>query len=297
VPALVVREGLDIVFNPKFTVPLLASCKTMTVLHGTEWFIHPHFYPKLDVLYVKAMMPLYMRKADIVISVSNRARDDVITHAKADPRKVKTLYSAPDERFRRVPDAETLQAVKKRYGLPERFILNVGRIHPGKNVRTMLRVYGQLSSRIPHKLVMAGPVEGRYRNELGPIREYGLEEHVILPGWVPQEDMPALYRLAELFLFPSTYESCPIALLEAMASGCPVVSSSTGGTPEIAGDAALLIDPGDEDGMGRAVYEVLTKEPLRRELIRRGYEQSERFSWKRYAREMLTLFETLHAEG
>lgn len=288
------QEKFDILFNPKFTVPLLAPCKTVTVLHGSEWYVNPHFYEKLDVLYIKLMMPLYVRRADIVIAVSNRAREDIALFAGADLRKVKTFYSAPDERFKQLPDRGAVKAVKEKYNLPERFILNVGKIYPGKNIKNILRAYARIYKSIPHKLVIAGPLDSKHSDELKPLEEYALHDNVIFPGWVSQDDMPALYSMADLFLFPSLYESCPIALLEAMASGCAVVASNTGGTPEIAGNAAILVDPNDYEAIADASHSVLADEKLRQELIRKGLEQSEGFSWEKYARDLLTLFESLN---
>ena len=230
----------------------------------------------------------------MVIAVSNRARKDISIYAGADPNKVKTVYLGPDDRFRKALSKDLLKTIKQKYNLPDRFILNVGLIYPGKNIKNILQAYAKLHKKIPQKLVVAGDLRWKYEDQLKPLDEYHLHDDVIFPGWVAHEDLPAFYQMADLFLFPSIYESCPIALLEAMASGCPVVTSNTGGTPEIAGDAAILLDPNDPEAIAAAVHSVLTDAQLREALIRKGVEQSKRFSWERCARETLELFESLN---
>lgn len=294
IPIEAVREKVDIIFNTKFSVPLFTRIKTVCVLHGSAWYIDPQSYKKLDLFYIKMILPIYHRKADMVISVSNQAKEDMSIYTGANPNKFKTVYSAPDDRFFQETDEDTLQEVTDRYKLPERFILNVGSISRGKNIKTMLQAYGQLHKRLPHKLVIAGIPGYHNSDELAPIEEYGLQDSVIFPGWVPQQDMPSFYKLADLFLLPSWYESCSVALLEAMASSCPIVTSNTGGTPELTGNAAILVNPSDPDAIANSVYNVLMDEQYRQQLIRYSREQSMQFSWETCAKGTLAVLESLN---
>jgi glycosyltransferase involved in cell wall biosynthesis len=296
IPLEAQREGIDLIFHTKFTVPLFTRAKTVMVLHGSAWYVDPQSYKPLDLFYIKRMMPIYHRKADRVVSVSNRAKEDMSLYAGADPGKFKTVYSAPDNRFFQEPNEAIMQMVKERYHLPDKFILNVGSVSTAKNIKNLLRAYGQLHEKVPHKLVIAGRLRYNNRDEFEPLQEYNIDEDVIFPGWVSQEDMPALYRLADLFLFPSWYESCSVALLEAMASGCAIVTSNTGGTPELTGDAAILVDPRNPEGIADAVYRVLTDEQLRQQLIRKSLKQGKQFSWDRCARETLAVLHSLNGD-
>ena len=288
------KEDVDLIFHTKFTVPLLTGAKTVMVLHGSAWYVDPQSYTKSDIFYIKRMMPLYHRKASAVISVSDRAKDDLALYAGADPEKFSTVYNAPDGKFFEEPDQETLDRVKREYKLPDRFIVNVGSVSTAKNIKNLLASYGKVKDRVPHKLVIAGRVRYNASEEFAAMDEYGLHDDVIFPGWIPQEDMPALYRLADLFLFPSWYESCSVALLEAMASGCAIVTSNTGGTPEITGDAAVLVDPGDPDGIADAVYGVLSDEAKLNDMSEKSLAQGGGFSWDRCARETLEVFHSLN---
>ena len=291
IPIEAKRHSVDVIFNTKFTVPLFTTAKTVMVLHGSEWFVYPQFSKRWDIFYVKLMMPIYHRAASKVIAVSNKAKKDLVEHAGADSRRFTTIYLAPGEQFSVTPDESTLRTVKERYGLPERFNLDAGGIYPGKNIKNLLRAFAKMRDKIPHKLVIAGTLRHHYNEQLRPIQQYGLEDEVMFIGWVPQEDMPALYRLADLFLFPSFYESCSVSLLEAMASGCPIVTSRTGGTPEVVGHAAMFIEPQDPEDIAKVASQVLTSQSLRQELVYRGLERSKRFSWEKCAKETLAVLE------
>ena len=288
------RQGVDLIFHTKFTVPLFTRAKTVMMLAGSAWYVDPQSYTRLDLFYVKRMMPVYHRKADMVISVSDRAKHDMCLYAGAEARKFKTVYLAPDDRFFETPDEDTLKKVREKYELPERFILNVGSVSTAKNIKNLLGAYGRVRDKIPQKLVIAGRLRYGSSDEFGPLDEYDLRDDVVFPGWVPQEDMPALYRLADVFLFPSWYESCSVALLEAMASGCAIVTSNTGGTPELTGDAAVLVDPNDPQDIADAVESVVSDEQFRQQLKRDSQKRGRQFTWGRTARETLGVLQSLN---
>lgn len=291
VPRLAAREGARIIFNPKFTVPLFTGCKTVTVVHGSEWYVHPEFYKPADAFYARVMMRRYLRRADGAVAVSNLAREDLIRLTGVTPGKIKTIFPAVDDRFREKVSEGNREEIRCRYGLPERFILNVGEIYPGKNLGGVLKAFARIRSRLPHKLVIVGGLRWKYKADLQLIQSLNLAGDVRLTGWVPQTDLPAFYQLADCFLYPSHYESFGIALLEAMASGCPVVTSRTGGCREAVGDAGVFVDPTDEGEIAEATWQVLTDEPLRASLVERGRAQSERFRWERSAEETLAFLE------
>lgn len=295
VPLIARREKLDLLFHTKFTVPLFVHCKTIMVLHGSEWFIYPEFSKWWDALYVKAVMPIYLRRATAVIAVSKRAKEDIVSYTGVNPNKIKTVYLAPGEHFKVIDDEAFLENIRQKYALPKRFILFVGKIYPGKNIGRLLKAFSQIRNRIPHKLVVCGDVYWKYSQDLKLIKKLGLQSDVCLVGWVQPKDLPAIYNLAELFAFPSRYESCPAPPWEAMACGCPVLTSNTGGTPEVVGDAAIFVDPLDVNGLAEAMYDVLTNRELRQNLIKKGLKQFRKFSWTKCASETLDIIENLHS--
>ena len=297
VPRCVRREGLDLVFQPKLSIPLFASCRKVFVLHGAEQFAVPEIFPWHNRLYNRIMMPLYCRRADAVISTTETGSVDIVRLVGVDPSNIHVIYEAQHERFRPVPGARA-EGVRAKYGLPDRYLLFVGGINPLKNFGNLLKAFARVKEKVPHHLVVAGFNRWGYERELELCRELGLQERVHSTGFVPDEDLPAIYTMADLLVFPSLYEGFGIPVLEAMACGCPVITSNTGCSPEVAGDAALLVNPREPDRIAGAIAELLQNESLRQELRKKGLKRAERFSWRKAARQTLALFERLvHGGG
>lgn len=291
------RFSADIVFNTKFSVPLLSKARSMLVLHGSEWYVHPEFYSKLDIAYNKILFPIYCRKASAISSVSQTSADDIIGFLQLDPNKVHVVHSAIASHFERVTDSQALTRCKEQYDLPDRFILFVGKIYPGKNFGNIVRAFSKISDRAQHKLslVSVGDMRWRYKSELQLIKNLGLQDKVHFTGWVDQHDLPTIYSLADCFLFPSYYEGFGIPLLEAMACGCPVVTASTGSCPEIGAAAARYADPTDPEQIADKVLEVLSDGALRQEMIRLGRERVKDFSWDLAAEKTIDVFRQIHS--
>jgi glycosyltransferase involved in cell wall biosynthesis len=287
------KQGVDLIFHPKMSVPLVTKAKTVLVLHGSERFVYPRFSHKSDLLYFQTLYRLYMKRATAIISVSHNAAKDLIRFWNIDPCKVTTVHLAPASDFRKLDDCTALEAVRCKYNLPQRFILNVGLIYPGKNIPNLLRALKRVREHEDVQLVLAGTGRRLYQDDLKQIRDLGLEDYVCLPGYIPHEDLVAVYNLAEVVAFPSFYESFGLISLEAMACGRPVVVSRTGGAPEAAGDAGFYVDPTDEVSIADAILRVLTDATLRQELIEKGFRNVKRFSWEKAARESLDVFRSV----
>jgi glycosyltransferase involved in cell wall biosynthesis len=286
------KEKLDVIFHPKFTVPLLAPCKAVMVVHGADWFIpeYARFYSRLDVAYIKAMLPLYCRRAAVVLSVSQLTTDHFNRILKLPPGKMRTVYFGPGKQFSRVNDPATLENAKLKYDLPDRFILTLSKYGGGgrKNIAGVFKSYEMVHGKIPHKLVVGGKDCFRFRRDYGiPDDRYGGD--ILFPGWIDQSDLPAIYSLADLYLYPSNLEAFPIPITEAMACGTPIITSRANGLEEIAGSAAVLIDPDNPEEIAEAVQRVLTTPELQAHLSAAGLERSRRFSWKRCAQETLEI--------
>ena len=251
------RFDADLILHPKFTVPLLTRVPTVMVLHGADWFLPDakQFYGRLDRAYMHLFMPLYLRKAAVALSVSQLTTDDFNRIFDLPPGKVRTVYFGPARHFRRITDQAALAAVREKYGLPERFILTLSKVGGGerKNIRGVFEAYARLHGKVPHKLVVGGKDLEGFRREYD-IPDTGWGRDVLFPGYLDQADLPAIYSASDLYLYPSNQEAFPIPLTEAMACGTPIVTSRANGLEEIAGPAALLVDPRRSGRDRRARY-------------------------------------------
>jgi glycosyltransferase involved in cell wall biosynthesis len=300
IPAACRREKTDIVFHPKFTVPLFAPCKAVMVVHGADWLIpeQAKFYTWWDVQYMQLMLPLYVRKSSVVISVSRETTDNFNRILKLPSGKVQTIYFAPARHFKRVHDPGKLREVRERYHLPEEFILTLTKRKGDqrKNLGQVFQAYARYHERTahPHKLVIGGKGCHLFRDEYGlPADGYGKD--IQFPGWIDQADMPAVLSLAGLYLYPSNLEAFPIPLTEAMACGTPILTSNVNGLKEIAGDAAVLVNPADTDAIAAGIARILADPQLLESLSRKGLERSELFTWDMCAKKTLALLEQVAA--
>jgi glycosyltransferase involved in cell wall biosynthesis len=294
VPWIARKKRLDVIFNPKFTVPFFAKAKKMFVLHGSEWFVIPEHFLRHDRWYFNTFVPLYCRHADAFIAVSNAVKADVVKHTGVDPRKVFPIHNGFDPvLFQPVRDPERLRAVREKYKLPERFILWCGQIESRKNVARLLRAFARIKDELPHQLVLAGEQRWSTRSELQVMQELHLEDRVLFPGWIDHGDLPAVYSLAELFAFPSLYEGFGIPLIEAMACGCPIVTANTCAPPEVLDGSGCLVDPLDVEAIAAGMKKVLLDPELRARMIARGMERSKAFGWEQCARQVLAVFDSL----
>lgn len=292
VPRLARRYGLDLVFNTKFTVPLLTRCRTVMTVHGIGWYTHPGDYHAVDVAYMRAFLPVYCRKADHLISNSQSTTDDFVRLLGIARDRITTIHFAADDHFRPVTDQAGLREVREKYRLPKEFVLSVTKYYRGKNVPTLIGAYSRLATERRLPLVLVGRGVERYLDELG-LRGTPIAREIILPGWVPQEDLPAIYSQASMFVLPSSFESFGIPLIEAMACGCPVVSSRAGAIPELTADAAELVAPGDEDALLAVMERLLDDSAARARMRERGLERAKAFSWAEHAVSTLRVFRSV----
>lgn len=295
VPLHAARHDIDVLFHPKLTVPLLAPCNTVLVMHGAEQFVVPDVFQWYDRLYFSLANPLYCRAASAVVVMTDQGAEDVVEYMGADPARVHAIPESYNEDCAPLTESEARRRTGE-YDLPERFILFVGGITPLKNFGNLLRAYRRICGDVPHQLVAAGFKRWKYSEDFALIEELGLEERVHFLGFVSDRELVGLYNRAEVFVMPSLYEGFGMPALEAMACGCPVVTTRTGCSPEVTGDAALLVDPYDPGNIADRIKRVLTDPETRRRLVERGFRRSREFSWDKCARETLELFHSLGDE-
>jgi glycosyltransferase involved in cell wall biosynthesis len=193
-------------------------------------------------------------------------------------------------------DPDRCLMVRERYGLPAQYLLFVGTLEPRKNLTTLLHAYALLRAEglgDGLKLVIAGRAGWLYADIFATVKTLALEGEVIFSGFVADEDLPDLYRGARLFVFPSLYEGFGLPILEAMASGIPVITSTTASMPEVAGDAAILVDPHDPKAVAEGMARVLAGDQVRQTLIQRGLRRAQQFAWDSVARTTLDVYMAL----
>ncbi len=298
IPVACWRENLDLILHPKFTVPLLAPCKAVMVVHGADWFYpdQAQYYHWLDVRYIRAVMPLYFRKAAAVISVSELTTEGFNRALNLPPGKVHTIHFGPAKYFARITDETRLAEVRERYALPEDFVFTLTKLSGSerKNFGAILEAYGEYHARqtAPAKLVVGGKDCERLRDTYD-IPDQGYGRDVVFPGWIAQEDLPAVYSQARVFFYPSNLEAFPIPLTEAMACGVPIITSNVNGLEEIAGEAAVYVDPSNPSEAARGLTRVLEDDDYATELSAKALARSRHFDWKKCARETLDLLTSL----
>lgn len=304
IPRAARQEKIDLIFNPKFTVPLFTRCKTVMVVHGADWFVPPYdeVYTTIDNFYIKMVMPLYFRKADYISSVSDYSTDGFVKAFPWCKKKIKTIYFGPNRIFKPVADKQLLATVRAKYHLPDDFILTVIRYDPGtrntrKNFKGMAEAYSLYKKMGgKEKFVVVGRDCERYGEDYD-LKALGIQDDIIFPGLVPQTDLPAFYSLAKLYLYPTIIEAFPIPTTEAMACGCPIVTSNGTGLEELTHGVSLAVDPLDSQAIADAMKKVLDDEGLQREMREKGFERSKIFSWEKCAADTLEIFKNLVNEN
>jgi glycosyltransferase involved in cell wall biosynthesis len=295
VPRAARRAGIDVIFNPKLSVPVLTRARTILIMHGAEWFVSPRTFSIPYRIYHQVFAPIYARRAAAIVTPSQDAAGKVQDHLRLAPGKVVPIHHGLAPHFRPVTDRAKLAEMRQKHRLPEQYILWVGQVYPTKNLPRILLAFAELRRRFPHKLVIVGSRSWKAEQELAPLQSHGLESDVILTGHVPDEDLVAIYSMASLLLAPSLYEGFGLCLLEAMACGCPVVTSRAGACPEVACDAAALVDPCDVESIVDAAAVILGYPQVARMMVDSGLRRAGEFSWDTCARETLALIERVLA--
>ena len=291
VPWIQRKEKFDIIFNPKYSLPLLASCPTVFVCHGLDWYLMPWGSKKIDILNYKYLFTRYAAKAASIIAVSDTAKNHLIEFLNVEEERVNTVYLGIHESYRQNVEPSELTRIKKEYNLPEKYFLYAGQIYPPKNFGRLLQAYARVGPKLGIHLVVAGEHRWLCDEELKMIDGLGISQWVVRPGWIDNKTLQYFYKTAQALLLPSLYESFGLPILEAMVSGCPVLTSNRFGTKELAEGAAVLVDPENIDSISEGIEEIAVNKALRAELINKGYIRASKFSWKKCARETLEVLE------
>ncbi len=289
------RYPPDLLFVPAHVLPLIRPRRTIVTVHDVGYRSFPNTHPWRQRLYLEASTRWNVAVADLVLTVSIAARQDVLRFYSTPPRRVVALHPGFDTDLHPVRDRAALEAVRRHYHIPNgRYILYLGRIQPRKNLARLVRAFAPLARSKPKlTLVLAGPggwLESEIRREVARL---GLERRVLFPGYIAAEEKAALLSGACCFAYPSLHEGFGFPVLEAQACDCPVLTSNGSSLPEVAGDGALFINPLDEEAITEGLRRLLEEEALRQQLIQRGRENLHRFSWEKTARHLARMIEAM----
>jgi glycosyltransferase involved in cell wall biosynthesis len=282
----------DVVHFTNGMLPLLSSTPSVVTIHDMSLTLFPQFHPPRRVLLNRPLVDIAARRADAVITVSESAKCDILRRYKMSPERVHVIHEAAAPSFRPVLDQRVLERVRRQYGLGERIILSVGTIEPRKNLPQLIDAFAERrrTGDLSHQLVCVGPYGWRSRGIAARIERLHVADAITFTGYVPFDDLPALYSLAEIFVFPSVYEGFGLPVIEAMACGAPVITGRTSALAEIAGGAIEHVDRLDADSLGEALVSLARNRARRDYLAGLGIERARTFSWNRAARETLEVY-------
>ena len=293
IPLALRREGVTLFHAPHYVLPPLVRCRSVVTIHDCIHLMFPQYLPsRMALAYARTSIRLAARRATRVLTVSETSKRDILRFVDVEPDRIDVIYNAYDERFGIEPAEEDIVRVRERYQLHDEFVLYAGNVKPHKNLERLIDAFSLVRQRgLDHlKLILIGDDISKYAALRRAVHQHQLHKYVRFLGYLPQEALAVMYRLAGVFVFPSLYEGFGLPPLEAMASGTPVVTSNVSSLPEVAADAAMLVDPYDPVAIADAIERVLTDEDLRGDLRRRGLARAHEFSWEQSVRRVHAIY-------
>ena len=292
-PVVLRRAGVDLLHALAFIAPLASPCPFVTTVYDLSFLRYPAAFRPFNRWYLANFTGHSVKRARVVITISDSTRQDVINFYHAPPERVQTIYCGVNDHFRPLPAAE-VSAFKTRQGLPGSFVLFLGTLEPRKNIEGLIRAYARWRAREPGAppLVIAGGRGWYHAKIFELVKQLDLTQTVLFPGYVPEPDKPLWYNAAALFVYPSLFEGFGLPVLEAMACGTPVITSTTSSLPEVTGTAgaACLIEPTDTEALALAMAQVMGDAGQRAAMAEQGLARAAEFRWEKTARETVGIY-------
>ncbi len=279
------RHPPDALFVPAHVLPLVHPPTSLVTVHDLGYLHFPGSHPRLQRWYLDLTTRWNARAATHVLADSEATKVDLVAHYGTPAEKITVAYPGPDDTLAPVRDGDMLETVQAKYGIAGSYFLYLGTLQPRKNLARLIDAFAALAS--DTVLALAGKPGWLYDDLFDQVHRGGLQERVRFLGYVPAEDKAALLSGALAFVFPSLYEGFGLPVLEAQACGCPVITSTTSSLPEVAGEAALLVDPIDTQAIAAAMERVTADRALRQTLVECGFANTRRFSWAACAQSVL----------
>lgn len=283
-----------VLFTTDSKMPLFVpdGCIAVPLITDLAVYRMKEAYQLSRVLWWRLQYWFVRRRANFFLAISEFTKKEMVQLWKLPPEKIYVIPCACSQNMCRVSERKTLDALRNKYDLPEHFLLYVGNFNPRKNLERLMRAFdsAKTSRKIEHQLIIAGEQGWKFNKEkaLSGIRN---KEDIRFVGFVPDEDMPALYSAADAFLFPTLYEGFGIPVIEAQSCGTPVLTSNASSLPEVGGDAAIYVDPYSEQDICEGILKIVSDPSLMNQLRQKGYENIKRFSWEKSAEALCKIIE------
>ena len=307
-PKAAKKYGCQVLHCTSNTAPLFTSVPLITILHDIIYMESSYLkilsssastYQKFGNVYRKLVVPRVLKTSKKVITVSHFEKNRIgeFFGIKGND-KLDAIYNGVSEHFKPVTNPDELKRVKEAYNLPDKYFFFLGNTDPKKNTKGTLKAFSDflIQTQLDYKLVMLDFDQAELHKILTDIGAPNLINAIVLTGYVINTDLPAIYSQSSIFLYPSLRESFGIPMLEAMACGVPVITSNTSSMPEIAGDAACIVDPNDSDAIMQGMLKISTDLEYKNELIGKGLERCKKFSWNNMALQVLDVYKKLFNE-
>jgi glycosyltransferase involved in cell wall biosynthesis len=283
------HADVEILHMPANVIPLFQPCPTVVTILDTTVFQIPEKFTLWHRNYYRVFIMLASKNAKAILTISEQSKRDIVSQLHVAPEKVTVTYLAASPRFQLVSDREILET-RQKYDL-QTFILTIGTLEPRKNMIRLLQAFASLrQAGFCYQLIHAGPHGWLFEDVLAEVERLGLHDAVRFLGRVPLEDLVRLYNAASAFVYPSLYEGFGIPVLEAMACGCPVITSNISSLPEVVGEAGMLIDPYNVQELAEALRQVLEDAALKHQLREKGLSRASLFSWRRCAQQTQAIY-------
>jgi glycosyltransferase involved in cell wall biosynthesis len=298
IPYLIKRADIDVSHSLHYSFPLVTfRAKKIVNIYDMTFFLFPHLHVFIKVRYFRFYIKLASKLAHKIITISHSTRRDLIREFKISPDRLRVIYPGKSELFNPDLDRSRISSAKKAYGIKTEYFLFIGTIEPRKNIRNLILAYHQfLRENDRFALVIAGKMGWHQDGITKIIDKLGLSRHVILAGYVKEEDKPFLISGSSIFIYPSIYEGFGIPVLEALACGIPTITSNVSSLPEVAGEAAVLIDPSSVDELYAGMKRLTADEKYYNELKERSISQAAKFDWAMAAKDTIRVYESVYSQ-
>lgn len=286
------RQKLDLL-HTQYHLPIVSKCPAVITLHDVSFLRYPGLIPKREFWKMKFSVAYAVKKAKKVITVSEFSKKEILDLYKLKPEKVTVVYNGISQNFRPAP-RENKETVLRKYGITKPYIFSVASLHPRKNFVRLIKAFVSLCGAqegFDYNLVLGGKKLWLYNETIAAASKNPYKNRIILTGYLPEKELVSLYSFADVFVYPSLYEGFGFAPMEAMACGCPVVTSRTSSLPEVTGEAAILVDPYSVDEIAKGILKVLKTPDLRQRAQENSLKQAQKFTWLAAAEKTLGVYE------
>lgn len=291
VPVEWLAGSVDVFHSPNFILPPVRRAKTLLTVHDLSFIRHPQGAVDKLRRWLEQVVPWSLQRADHVLADSLSTQRDLVDIFKLDPADISVVGAGVEPRFQPITDPTERDSVRRRYNLPEKFILGLGKLEPRKNFTGLIAAFNQSAVNQTHHLVIAGGKGWLYDDIFAAAESSPVADNIHLIGFVADDDLPTLYSLADVFAYPSHYEGFGIPVIEAMACGTPVVCADNSSLPEVAGDAAHQVNATDTGSLAETLHRLAHNETVRQQTIAAGLAQAQRFTWEAAAARLLSVYQ------